>query len=135
MNSRSSIMRGVLIGPILSALGYLALRPSPFLQEVPWVPSFLGDWSDRHGVARNVLGFGVAGLALFALVPSGRRRLAVMVLAGFAAAVEIAQIWIPARTFDLADIGASWLGVGLAWLLWAGVERATGLIYAQRRSS
>jgi VanZ family protein len=29
---------------------------------------------------------------------------------------EVAQWWIPQRTFDLRDLAANWLGVLLAWL-------------------
>jgi polysaccharide biosynthesis protein VpsQ len=31
---------------------------------------------------------------------------------------EISQIWIPWRTFDLVDLSANYLGIGLAGLKW-----------------
>lgn len=105
----------------LLALAYLALRPSPFVSEVPWIPSALGRWADRHGIFRNTVAFFVLGLLAFSLV--GRRWLHALALALFATLIEVAQLWIPHRVFDLKDIVASLAGLALAWLIvWLAVR-------------
>jgi hypothetical protein len=99
------------------ALAYLALRPSPFVAEVSWIPPSLGEWADRHGIFRNTVAFFALGLFYVSLI--GRRWPHALALATFATAIEVAQIWIPHRVFDLHDIAASLAGLALAWLLFS----------------
>jgi VanZ family protein len=105
----------LLAGLALLAMAYLALRSSPFVAEVPWIPTALGEWADRHGIFRNTVAFFALGLFAFGLV--GRRWPHALALALFATLIEVAQIWIPHRVFDLQDIAASLAGLALAWLL------------------
>lgn len=99
----------------LALMAFLALRSSPFMQELIWMPRWLAAWADRHWVLRSFVGFFAFGLLWF-LAVSPRRRHA-LALAAFGTAVEVAQIWIPRRVFDWKDIVASVLGVLAAWLL------------------
>jgi VanZ family protein len=101
---------------------FFAWRSSPRLGQLPWLPRDLTRWADRHGVARNVVGF--FGLGAFAFALMGRRWPQVLLVAFFATALEVAQIWIPRRHFDPKDIYASLLGVVLAWVVVTGVARA-----------
>lgn len=50
---------------VIAATSYFALRSSPRLVEIRWLPYWLSSWADAYGVARNVLAFGVVGLAAF----------------------------------------------------------------------
>lgn len=109
---RFSLILGVLA---VLPLAYLALRPSPFVAEVSWIPPSIGEWADRNGIFRNTVAFFALGLFYFALI--GRRWPHALALALFATLIEVAQIWIPHRVFDLKDIAASLAGLALAWLL------------------
>jgi VanZ family protein len=99
----------------LVALAFLALRPSPFVDQVAWIPHRLGHWADHNGVLRNTVAFFAVGLLYFSAL--GRRWPHALGLAVFATALEVAQCWIPHRVFDVSDIAASLAGLALAWLL------------------
>ena len=95
------------------AIAFLALRSSPYLQYVPWMPRRIGVWADSNGIVRNIAAFFVFALAVFLLV--GRRAGHVAVLCLFATAIEMAQLGIKGRVFDWRDILASMGGIILAW--------------------
>jgi VanZ family protein len=101
---------------------FFAWRSSPRLGQLSWLPRDLTRWADRHGIARNVVGFFGLGVVCFALI--GRRWPQVLLAAFFATALEVAQIWIPHRHFDRKDIYASLLGLALAWIVVTGIARA-----------
>lgn len=105
----------------LAALAYLSLRPSPWIEEVVWVPSSISRWADRHGILRNTAAFFVFGLFVFAFL--GRRWFHAAALCLFATAIEVAQLWIPHRAYDPKDIAAGVAGILAAWLLVCGVCR------------
>lgn len=109
--------RLAVIGAVLgvTAFAYLSLRPSAFVGEVNWIPSWLGRWADRHGVLRNAAAFFVFGFFYFACLD--RRSLHLLALAAFAVAIEVGQLWLPHRVFDWRDIVASLAGLVCAWLL------------------
>lgn len=109
-----------------SILAFLALRASSFIQTLPWVPRPVGLWADSHGIIRNTPAFFAFGLLAFALL--GRTRRTVVPLAVFATVIEVAQIWIPTRIFDLLDIVASLAGLALAWI----VVRSAAWLLARR---
>lgn len=110
--------RIALVAGFAAILAFLALRTSPYLQYVPWMPRQIGVWADHHGVSRNAAAFFVFGLAAFLLI--GTQVWRVFAVAGFATALEVAQLWIPGRTFDWRDIVASLAGLALAWpVAWA----------------
>ncbi len=54
------------VAALVAAVSFFALRSSPRLMEIPWLPYWLSSWADDYGVGRNVLAFGVVGLAAFA---------------------------------------------------------------------
>lgn len=115
---RTSVMRCVRWGLVLGAVGviaFFALRRSPYLQYIPWMPRGVGVWADSHGILRNVAAFLV--LALLAFVLLGRRRVVLIGLSLFATGVEVAQLGIRGRVFDWRDIVASLAGVLLAWAI------------------
>ena len=118
MLSRFTLARFVLAAAFTAVMAFFALRSSPYLQYIPWMPRWLGVWADHHGVFRNTAGFFVFALAMFFLL--GHRPLHAAFLCFFATAIEVAQIWIPHRIFDWKDIMASLAGILLAWpLAWA----------------
>lgn len=102
-----------------AVLAFLALRSSPYLQYVPWMPRRIGVWADHNGIVRNTVAF--AGFALAVYLLLGARLRYVVALGVFGTAIEVAQLWIPGRAFDWRDIVASIVGVLLAWpFAWAG---------------
>lgn len=116
---RFRTIRLLLVLGLGAVMAFLALRSSPYLQYIPWMPRRLGVWADQHGILRNTVAF--AGFALAAFLLLGGRRWLVAALCGFGALIEVAQLWIPGRTFDWKDIVASVAGVLIAWpFAWAG---------------
>jgi glycopeptide antibiotics resistance protein len=100
------------------AIAFFALRTSPYLQYIPWLPREIGVWADGNGIVRNIAAFFV--FALFVYFLAGRRWPHVLALAVFATGVEVAQLWIRGRVFDWRDIVASIIGILLAWpVAWA----------------
>lgn len=113
---RSALVRWIRWSVVLGALAviaFFALRRSPYLQYIPWLPRGIGVWADSHGILRNVAAFFV--LALIAFVFVGRRRAVAAGLAVFATAIEVAQLGIRGRVFDWRDILASLGGILLGW--------------------
>lgn len=110
---RRLLLRIALVAAVAAALAFFALRTSPYLQYIPWMPRVIGVWADSNGIVRNVAAFFVLGLATYLLV--GRRLPHVLVLSGFGVALEVSQIWIRGRVFDWLDIWASLAGIALAW--------------------
>lgn len=116
---RFRAVRLLLVLALGALMAFLALRSSPYLQYIPWMPRRLGVWADHNGVLRNTVAF--AGFALVVHLLLGCRAWLVAALCAFGALIEVAQIWIPSRTFDWKDIVASVAGVLIAWpFAWAG---------------
>ena len=113
MSRRFRLLRLVLAATVLAVVAFLALRASPYLQYIPWMPRRIGIWADQHGIVRNVAAFFVLSLAVYFLV--GRRAWHIGALCVFGIAIEVAQLWIRGRVFDWWDIAASVAGVLLAW--------------------
>lgn len=105
---------GASVGILAVALvSVLALRSSPYVSDLSWIPKWLSEWADRNGNLRNLPAF--AALTLVLLWPLPWKH------AGFFAAlvavtVESAQFFIAGRTFDWADIAWSLAGVTLVTL-------------------
>ena len=122
MASPRALLKWVIVGALFAVVAFLALRASPYLQYIPWLPRRLGFWSDHHGVSRNIVAFFGFALAVFLLI--GTRAWQFAALCAFASAIEIAQLWIPSRNFDWRDIAASIAGIALAWpIAWAARRR------------
>jgi glycopeptide antibiotics resistance protein len=118
MRLRQPAVRLVLVVALAGVIAFLALRTSPYLQYIPWLPRRIGVWADSNGIVRNVAAFFAFALAIYFLV--GRRIRHVVALCGFATAVEVAQLWVRGRVFDWLDIVASIVGILLAWpVAWA----------------
>lgn len=107
------VLKFLLIGLVGGALAFFALRSSPYLQYIPWLPRRVGVWADSNGIFRNVVAFGFLGLTTFLVL--GRRLPVVLGLAAFGILLEVSQIWIRGRVFDWRDIVASLAGIALAW--------------------
>ena len=79
-------------------------------------PSFPGPWEGASSdLLRHACAFGL--LTLLILPATTRSLLALGGILTFAAALEAAQWMVPTRTVSLADLGASALGIALAWCL------------------
>lgn len=103
---------------LTGVMAFLALRTSPYLQYIPWVPRSIGVWADHNGILRNTAAFLV--FAFFVYVIVGRSWWVVVSLCLFATAVEVAQLGVRGRVFDWRDIVASIAGILLAWpIAWA----------------
>lgn len=111
--SRPLVIRLVAVALLAGLLAFLALRTSPYLQYIPGMPRWIGVWADSHGIARNVVAFGL--LALVVLLLLGHHLPQVLGLAAFGIGLEVSQLWIRGRVFDWRDILASLAGIALAW--------------------
>lgn len=127
MNSRrtrSLLLRVALVAALTGVMAFLALRTSPYLQYIPWVPRSIGVWADHNGILRNTAAFLV--FAFFVYVIVGRSWWVVVSLCLFATAVEVAQLGVRGRVFDWRDIVASIAGILLAWpIAWVLRRRST----------
>jgi hypothetical protein len=121
MKTRGSLpflVRVLLVVVLSGVMGFFALRTSPYLQYIPWLPRRIGVWADHNGILRNTAAFFGFALIVFLLV--GRRAWHAAALVLFATGVEVAQLWVRGRVFDWRDIVASIAGILLAWpLAWA----------------
>jgi glycopeptide antibiotics resistance protein len=120
---RHRLIAALAVIALAAAIAYFALRSSPYLQYIPWLPRPVGVWADSNGIIRNVAAFFVLGSAVFFFI--GRRALHVALLCAFGTALEVSQIWIRGRVFDWRDIVASIAGILLAWpVVWMLRRRA-----------
>lgn len=116
MKPRRSSAFPARVALVLAAAGvmaFLALRTSPYLQYISWLPRRIGVWADHNGIVRNTVAFFVFALVVYFLL--GRRVWQVLALCLFATTVEVAQLWVRGRVFDWRDIVASIAGIILAW--------------------
>jgi glycopeptide antibiotics resistance protein len=116
---RKSFCARVALALVLTAvMAFFALRTSPYLQYIPWLPRSIGVWADHNGIVRNAAAFFVFALVVYFLLGRGGWQVAVLCL--FATGVEVAQLWVRGRVFDAQDIWASVAGILLAWpIAWA----------------
>ena len=80
----------------MALIGFLAVRGSPYVAELPWIPRWLAIWADAHGVWRNVPAFGALYLVVLVGLGWNRRVIALAAVCVFAACVEFAQLLLPA---------------------------------------
>ncbi len=110
---------GALLFGLVAAI-YLTLRTSSNLETIRWLPRWLepvANWADFHGYLRNVPAYALLGVPIVFLFARRKRRIqAFLVLAVFAAVLELLQLFIPTRFFSVGDILLSWVGLGMTWV-------------------
>jgi glycopeptide antibiotics resistance protein len=106
-------LRLFLVLALAGMMAFFALRTSPYLQYISWLPRRIGVWADHNGIVRNTVAFFAFALLVYFLV--GRLTWQVVALCVFATAVEVAQLWVRGRVFDWRDIVASIAGIILSW--------------------
>lgn len=110
----------------LAGICYLALKPSPSIEEVPAMPSRFGRWLDHQDFLCNVAGFLVLTLVMHATFagwpwrPGARSAVwwRAALLTGLVVGLECAQLLLPRRVFDPRDIVAGCVGVLAASVPW-----------------
>ena len=112
------------VAALAGLIAFFALRSSPYLQYIPWMPRSLGRWADAHGISRNFVAFFALGIAVFVLI--GSRPLHTVALCLFATGLEVSQLGIRGRIFDWRDIVVSIAGILAAWPLGWLAARVTG---------
>lgn len=124
----------------IAVICYLALKPSPSIQNIPLMPRALGRWLEHEDFFCNVSGFVALTVVIhttfarWRFEPAAAVARRAVLLAVLVAGLEIAQLWLPKRVFDLHDIAAGWLGVVLAslpWLVAAATVRRTTAVPAR----
>ncbi len=103
--------RGILWLTAVGVLAYFALRSSPNLSEIGWLPETVTHWADRHGVLRNLPAFGLLYLVGLVTFGIGRAWWVCGLVCLVAVVLESGQLLIASRTFDWDDIFFSWAGV------------------------
>ncbi len=126
VSRRGWLEKGMLLaGAVGVGLGvYLSVRPSPALTTVWWLPHFVSQWADHHGILRNFPAYAMLAVPFLILARGiSQRAVAVACLAVFATLMEIIQLWIPTRFADGRDIVWSWAGLLLAWGIFEAVAK------------
>lgn len=98
------------------------------MKEIPWIPKALAQWADepRYDEIRTAVPFSALGFLLGLITPLHRKGIIIMVLmagsiALFLGLLEWAQMLLPSRNADWADVGWGWLGLGGSLVLgWGG---------------
>ncbi len=118
---------------LASAL-YFALLPNDHRDLLRILPAPIRNWCGMNDDLSNFLFFGTLAFLSFRLRRSGDAsgeegpwpvRIQIVRLAallGLAAALEIAQIWIPGRFSSLRDVWMCWGGILVAWIISMGVD-------------
>jgi hypothetical protein len=121
-NSTKKLLRlGVICGSVLlvAAVAYCALTGSPYMNLVPWIPGFVGDWADRNPDFRNFPAFSLLSCTIVIAVVcvrghlQGLWRTALVCAAGtavFGTLLEFAQVILPNRAASCPDVIWSVLG-------------------------
>lgn len=113
---------------VVVSVFWCALAKSPAMVEICWMPVWLGKQADAYPIFRNFPAFALLSffVSLSLGVLGGIRRvlnpLAVTIVSAFFASavgvgLEFAQLWIPARSFDLLDIAWTLAGAMTGALL------------------
>jgi hypothetical protein len=125
MKWERSIRSGILVIS-LGMSGFLILRSSPYTAELPWIPDWLGRWTDTHGILRNLPAF--AGLYMVCAYCLGQRYRyqGLIGVVYLAAILEFAQILIPGRVFEWKDIFMSWAGALVGFVVVESWRRLFG---------
>lgn len=99
--------------------GFFLLRESPRINELGWLPRKWGLWLDTAFDFRTFLLAFLLGLVALAgsLIRRGSRHLLLGILLLALILGELAQIWIPRRTFSWLDLGYTLLGILAAELI------------------
>jgi|SRR5687767_3212028 len=92
---------------LVMAVIYLSVAPAP---DVPRLP---GGGHLDHVLAYAMLMFWFMQLADI----GASRALIAVALIALGIALELAQLYVPGRTFEVADMVANAVGVSLGWLL------------------
>jgi len=122
---------------IVLVLAYLSFKPNPAIQGTIAMPTNLGAWFDLHDDWKNLVGFGAMGFAGFMAWPTGlglglelrlwqRRLLLGLVMCLVILFMEVVQIPIPRRWFDVKDLIAGSLGIVLSWPPAVWLQRMVG---------
>jgi hypothetical protein len=122
----ATFVRRLAIFFCLGVVLFFALKPGP---EVPdaLAPDQVRIFLNSHDALRNQLAFGLFGIAaLFSLMTKSflnrGQILAVCLIALLIPALEFAQIWMPERHVDIDDVLNGWLGLAVAFGLYAVVS-------------
>lgn len=92
---------------LVLSVAYFSWLPSPALSESPLLPKWLSNWADEHYNLRTAIPF--LGIGFMGGL-SRRYLLTLMLCFALASFVEIGQLLLPKRTFDLEDIMYAMLG-------------------------
>lgn len=118
---------------VILLIGYCALRPSPHMREISWLPAWLSGWADRNEDLRTAVPFCALSfyIALEALLVYRNEYYAAWLSWGIAAygwflllcALELLQFTLVQRTASLADLawGTAGILLGCLPILFGGI--------------
>jgi VanZ family protein len=106
---------------VVGGILFLALKPTPGLEELHILPLRWARYIDGTDDLRNIAGFFSLAVAIWVLLVGGRKkipwrqvRIALVFVVLLVPAVEVVQLFLPGRFSDLRDVGTGWLGIALA---------------------
>lgn len=122
---------------LLGVLFYLSWIPNPEIRNVGWIPGWVSEWADRRVIMRT--GVGMFPLGFLAGVWIGVNRYDVYVfmmtgvaLVGVVLLMELGQIFLPQRVFDLRDVFLGGMGGAGGMIFGLAVNRACGGLLRKR---
>ena len=108
---------GLILVALIVAASQCALAPSPEMKALIWLPRSVAYWADLQPTFRNFPAFGAISLIAvffvhfgFHSLNWGRAVFVTLLVSVFSIILEVMQLMIPSRFFDLADIGWSIAG-------------------------
>jgi hypothetical protein len=105
---------------------YLLLRPSPSATGLPLAPGWLVHWlNNRPDIRTLPMACGYAMAAALLFKPGWGRGLCLLGVLLVLLVGEVAQLFLPLRSFSWADVGYSVAGVALAQGLSIGLRETT----------
>ena len=106
---------------LLTAIVSLTLVTSPRMTAVPWIPNLIARWADSEPTFCNFPPYALATLlstlTVLTWIRPRTRTHGLLIILGMlclwallGTGLEVAQLWIPYRKFDLMDI--AWSAAG-----------------------
>ena len=105
------IILGLILAALVVGASWCALAPSPEMKALLWLPRSVAHWADLQPTFRNFPAFAAISLIAVFFVHCGfhslnatRAIFVTLLVSVFSIILEVMQLMIPSRIFEMADI-------------------------------